>query len=180
MACETPGSDPHILVTRTWERLFAEDKGHREDTPFVDVKRGVNADFDGLNVFLQDSEDAVPSRAVEDISTFCEGVTLEDLRSGSGHAGKRRAAWVDDRRRPSRHVGHCSPRRQMSDLVQEACSIFLPSRVLILYSIPSSQERPFTLIKNIMLNITISRGIPIIAIFHCQKRMKRNGAIRIR
>lgn len=147
MACETPRSDPHTLDAGTWESLFATDKGYREDIPFVDVKRDVNTDFDGLDVFLRDSEDAVPSRAAEVIKAFCGDLALEDLRSGSGNAGKRPAAWVDDRRRPRRHAEHGSPSTQLSHLEQGACSASPPSPVLILHSIPSAQDRPFTLIK---------------------------------
>lgn len=130
-ACETTEFNFNTSHSKTWQRLFSWNRNFKEDMPFVDVKRDMNTNFDGLDIFLQDSEYPVPSQAAEDIRAFCEGATcLDDLRSGSGTAGKRPAAWLNDRKK-------CT---QLHLYTQRTASGISYSRVCILRSIGCSQE----------------------------------------
>jgi hypothetical protein len=79
------------------EPLFSECREFKEDRSYAGYKRSLGADGHDLDVFLEDSESSVPSSQVEEVQEFCQGVRLEDLTSGVGTAGQRRAAWLDDR-----------------------------------------------------------------------------------
>jgi hypothetical protein len=64
---------------------------------WVDYKRGVNAEGNGVNLFFQDYEDSEALCDLDEVRDFSEGVSLEELRSGAGAAGSHRAAWLDSR-----------------------------------------------------------------------------------
>jgi hypothetical protein len=84
-----------------WDPVFSTDRNFKEDEPYVEYKRGINADGDDFDIFLQDSEDSVPSSKVGEVKELCQDARLDDLKKGTGTAGTRRGAWLDDRSCPS-------------------------------------------------------------------------------
>ncbi|OCK74043.1 hypothetical protein K432DRAFT_311503 [Lepidopterella palustris CBS 459.81] len=75
----------------------SEDGKVKENGSHLEWKRGNDADGDDIRLFVQDFEDSVPSCIVEEVTQFCQDARLEDLISGTGTAGQRRVAWLDDR-----------------------------------------------------------------------------------
>src|SRR5438128_2169455 len=90
-------SYPPDCYAKEWDLVFSKDRNFKEEGSYVECKRGIHADGDDFGIFLQDSEDSVPSCKVEEVEEFCQGARLDDLKSGAGTAGQRRAAWLDDR-----------------------------------------------------------------------------------
>jgi hypothetical protein len=86
-------SDYH---TKIWNPIFSTDRIPNEAKSYVEGRRGHQAEGEGIALFLYDSENSksCKTQVVED---FCHDVCLEDIRRGSGNAGRRRAAWLDDR-----------------------------------------------------------------------------------
>jgi hypothetical protein len=86
-------SDYH---TKIWNPIFSTDRIPNEAKSYVEGRRGHQAKGEGIALFLYDSENSksCKTQVVED---FCHDVRLEDIRRGSGNAGRRRAAWLDDR-----------------------------------------------------------------------------------
>jgi hypothetical protein len=93
---------PSDCYAKEWHPEFSKDRKFKEDESYIDRKRKIDADGDDFDIFLQDSEDSVPSCKVEEVLEFCRDVHLEDLKSGVGAAGagQQRAAWLDDRSCP--------------------------------------------------------------------------------
>jgi hypothetical protein len=87
---------PHFLVKK-WGSVFAEDRIPKEDEPFVEWKTKINGDGDGLDLFLGDEENSVPSREIEDVKEFCQGECVESVKPGTGVAGESRRAILNDR-----------------------------------------------------------------------------------
>ena len=94
---ENKGTLSHYY-TKEWNPVFSENRDFKEDGSYVEYKRSFGAEGDDLGLFLQDLESSIPSCQVEEVKEFCLGVLLDDLKSGAGAAGQRRAAWLDDRR----------------------------------------------------------------------------------
>jgi hypothetical protein len=93
--------------SKEWDSVFSKDRNFKEDKSNLEWKRSINAEGDESNIFLQDSEDSVPSCKVEEVAEFCRGACFGGLESGAGTAGRRRGAWLDDRSYTSK-VCHCS------------------------------------------------------------------------
>ncbi|OCK76055.1 hypothetical protein K432DRAFT_307225 [Lepidopterella palustris CBS 459.81] len=97
---ETSGYSRDFFA-KEWDPEFSKDRKFKKDWSYVEYKRrDLNADGDGISIFLQEFEDSVPSCIVEDISEFCKDVRLDDIQIGATRAGtaiQRRAAWLDDR-----------------------------------------------------------------------------------
>lgn len=105
---------------KRWKPEFSTNRRPKEDCSYVKYRRelvreiGVSTENDDgepddLDIFLTDFEDELsslaPSCAVEEVREFCQNPSLEDLKSGAGPAGHRRAAWLDDRSRLSLRGG---------------------------------------------------------------------------
>jgi hypothetical protein len=74
------------------------------DTSYVDSKRDLDADYDGISLFLRDYDDSILLH-VEEVEEFCKDASLEDLVAAEGLAGSRRGAWLDDRSFSDETVG---------------------------------------------------------------------------
>jgi hypothetical protein len=91
------GNYPSDCYAKEWDPAFLKDRNFKENESYVECKRGIDADGDDFGIFLQDSEDSVPSCEVREVEEFCQDARLDDLKSGMGATGQRRAAWLDDR-----------------------------------------------------------------------------------
>jgi hypothetical protein len=90
-----------------WDSVFSKDRNFKEDKSNLEWKRSIDAEGDEASIFLQDSEDSVPSCKIEEVEELCRGASFGDLKAGVGTAGRCREAWLDDRSYPSK-VCHCS------------------------------------------------------------------------
>jgi hypothetical protein len=86
-----------VCFENSWYPDFSILRNLDDDETLVEVKKKVDADGDDLGIFFTDSEDAAPRCEVEVLEDFCRGTSLEDVKSGNGAAGHRRAVWLDDR-----------------------------------------------------------------------------------
>ncbi|KAF2175153.1 hypothetical protein K469DRAFT_611726 [Zopfia rhizophila CBS 207.26] len=84
-------------LAKKWDLKYSKDRKIKEDGSYVEFKRSKNAVDDSIGLFLQDSESPVPSSVVEEVTEFCQEVSLRALKSGTGMVGERQAAWLDDR-----------------------------------------------------------------------------------
>jgi hypothetical protein len=96
-----------VCFGNSWYLDFSILRDLRDDEILVEVKKKVNADGDDLGIFFIDSGDAAPPCEVEVLDDFCRGTSLEDVESGNGAVGYRRAVWLDDRASsPDLQSGH--------------------------------------------------------------------------
>lgn len=84
---------------KEWNPLFSKHQDFEESRFYLEARREIVRDGDELKVFLQDFEESGQgtSYLIEELQEFCQGTSLDDLKSGIGVAGQRRAAWLDDR-----------------------------------------------------------------------------------
>jgi hypothetical protein len=78
----------------SWQPEFSIRRKFFNDTTYAS-ERMIDGDEDILGFF--DSMDMASPCEVEVLEEFCRGISLEDLASGRGAAGCRRAVWLDDR-----------------------------------------------------------------------------------
>lgn len=88
---------PSDIFVKQWDPIFSQKRNFKEDGSYVEFKRRMDADAEGLSIFLQDFDGVVPSCQNTEIEEYCEGSLLVDLQSGNGSAGHSRSAWMDDR-----------------------------------------------------------------------------------
>jgi hypothetical protein len=93
MVCE----QKDCLVENSWYQDFSRLRNLDDDETLVEARKRVDADGDDLGIFFMDSRDEAPPCEVEVLEDFCRGISLEDVESGIGAAGHRRAVWLDDR-----------------------------------------------------------------------------------
>jgi hypothetical protein len=101
------GKSPSHFLVKKWDPIFAEDRIPKERS-YVELKRKLNADGDDLDIFLQDEENSVPSREIEEVKEFCQGASVESVKSGTGVAGKSRRAILGDRSCIGSEGGGCA------------------------------------------------------------------------
>src|SRR5436305_3110513 len=85
-----------VCFENSWYRDFSLLRNLHDYETSVEVKKKVDDD-DDLGVFFMDCGDAAPRCEVEVLEDFFQGTSLEDVKSGNGAAGNRRAVWLDDR-----------------------------------------------------------------------------------
>jgi len=86
-----------VCFENSWYADFSRLRKLDDDETLVEVKKKFDADGDDLGIFFMDSGDAASRYEVEELKDFCRGISLEDVESGIGTAGHRRAVWLDDR-----------------------------------------------------------------------------------
>lgn len=87
--------------SKRWDPIFSTDRGCKEDRPWVDVKRAIEANFcDALELFLRDTGPSIPDIKIEELLEFAASFSLEELKAGVLSAGQRRGAWLDERSSP--------------------------------------------------------------------------------
>ena len=84
-----------VCFENSWYADFSRLRKLDDDETLVEVKKKIDADGDDLDIFM-DSGDAASRYEVEELKDFCRGISLEDVESGIGTAGHRRAVWRDD------------------------------------------------------------------------------------
>ncbi|RFU29722.1 hypothetical protein B7463_g6595, partial [Scytalidium lignicola] len=82
---------------KIWCEVFFEDRGFKEDGPFIEFKVSLDEVDDDIGLLLQDIEEEVHSPMIKAVEDFCRDARMVDLKSGRGVAGQRRGAWIDDR-----------------------------------------------------------------------------------
>ncbi|KAE9369078.1 hypothetical protein N431DRAFT_345415 [Stipitochalara longipes BDJ] len=94
-----------------WDRVFSTKREFKEDwsRSYVDRKRDIEADGEGIGIFLQDYEDSGLDDKVEELKAFAGPVTLQHLEQGAGSAGLRREAWLDERSITGEKRDHKNP-----------------------------------------------------------------------
>lgn len=88
---------PRACLPKRWNAEFLTDRNFKEETPYVRLKSDIQSVFGGIENFMQDLEESLPSDQVDEVVEFCQGVCPDDLRSGVAAAGSYRRAWLDDR-----------------------------------------------------------------------------------
>jgi hypothetical protein len=88
-----------LCFTNAWDPAFftRHERTGKDDVSAVEAKKSMGDVDDELTIFLQVSEDLGCPCEADEVKRYCECVSLEDLEAGVGEAGKRRAAWIDDR-----------------------------------------------------------------------------------
>jgi hypothetical protein len=99
---------PRNIFAKKWIQVFSTDRKFKEDESYIDERRRLGALGDDLHVFLQDSEEWMPSSKVEEIEEFCQGARLDNLKSLGVCTTQRRAAWLDDRSFQHRDSSRCA------------------------------------------------------------------------
>lgn len=93
---------------KRWNTEFLKYRNFKDQTPYVRLKSDIQSVFGGIENFMQDLEESLPSDQVEAVLQFCRGVSSDDLRPGVPAAGRYRRAWLDDRKySPIRDRGIC-------------------------------------------------------------------------
>ena len=87
--------DLHSLYKR-WDPSFEKDSDFRDQELVVETRRKLGFKCDDVNIFMR-HQDVRSSRAVEAVIADCKSATIDNVKSGNGSAGTRRAAWLDDR-----------------------------------------------------------------------------------
>lgn len=91
--------NPLLCFTNSWDPAFLtrHDPTGKDDVSAVETKRSMGDKSDPLTIFLGVLEDLGYPCEADEVKRHCGGVILKDLEDGVGQAGKRRAAWLDDR-----------------------------------------------------------------------------------
>jgi hypothetical protein len=91
-------SYPPDCYDKVWNPAFSKNrKFSEENCPYGEWERAFDADGDNIAIFFRNLEDSVPSLEIEEVVEFCGSIRLDDLKLGAGTAGKRQAAWLDER-----------------------------------------------------------------------------------
>lgn len=93
---------------KEWNPLFSKHHNFQESRPYLEARREIVRDCDELEVFLQDFDESDPgaSYLIQELQEFCQGTSLDDLKSNTGLARQRRAAWLDDRMWCGEEIGN--------------------------------------------------------------------------
>jgi hypothetical protein len=93
-------SYPPDCYNKVWNPVFSKNRTFLEDDcPYGELERRASgAKGDNVAIFFQNLQDSVPCCEIEEVVEFCGSIRLDDVKSGAGAAGKRHAAWLDDRR----------------------------------------------------------------------------------
>lgn len=107
---------PQDAFAKQWDLRFSVHQ-HPKDQPFIERRRQAfekdgegdsqqqqrstndedDSDRNGISIFLRDYDHSMGLVQVDRVEDFCRNVSLKDLSNGTGAAGFRRAAWLDDR-----------------------------------------------------------------------------------
>jgi hypothetical protein len=81
----------------------------KDDVSAAQGRNQISGFQDKITSFLQDSKDlGFPSEA-DGLKKYCKDVRLKDIEGEVGEAGRRRAFWIDDRKRD--HLAGCGKPR---------------------------------------------------------------------
>jgi hypothetical protein len=86
-----------VCFENSWCPEFSRLRNLDDHETLVEFKKKIDAEGDDLDIFFIDSEDAASLCEVEVLQDLCRGMSLEDVESGIGRAGFRRAVWLDER-----------------------------------------------------------------------------------
>lgn len=105
---ETAMSD---ILHKNWDRAFSKNREIKENwsRSFVDQKRDERTAGEGIEIFLQDTEDSGLDDRVVELKAFTAPVPLLHLKQGTGSAGLRHGAWLDERSITSEKRNHKNP-----------------------------------------------------------------------
>lgn len=108
--------------------MFSTQRDFNEDwlNSYVEKKRKIGAIGDGVELFFQDCEGSDPDGKIGELKEFTAGVSLEDLQRGTGSAGQRQGAWIDERSYPNRRINS-----QTREHKNPACAAQLYQRLKI-------------------------------------------------
>ena len=97
-----------------WDRWFFtyHHLAGKDDIPAFEAKKQLGCVEDELTIFLEASEE-FSCRYGSVLKKYCRGVSLESVEGGAGSAGKRPAAWIDDRKSP--YLSGCGTARLRKD-----------------------------------------------------------------
>lgn len=88
------------VFAKQWPLVLAEDRTSKEGNPFVEFKRGNNADQNDISIFFHENDDPVVEGEYKDVEDLCHGFSVDAISLGEGFAGSYRGAWLDDRSFP--------------------------------------------------------------------------------
>jgi hypothetical protein len=76
------------------------DRTGKDNLPAIDTRKNLGSIEGNLEGFLQTGDSSSPYEA-DEVMRYCNGgLKLKSVENGSGEAGNRKAAWVDDRNSP--------------------------------------------------------------------------------
>jgi hypothetical protein len=91
------GASIHAWCAKTWNKEFSENRGFKEDSPWIKRKESLGAgDCEDIVLVMRDSLVAEQSYIYQEVESYCQGARIKDVEAGQGKAGQRRAAWLDD------------------------------------------------------------------------------------
>jgi hypothetical protein len=80
-----------------WHQTFSADRKFRDDRPFIETLRAVDADGDDLDLFLSPYEGSVPCCESEEIKRFCSYTGSVSQQPQAAADQTTAKAWLDDR-----------------------------------------------------------------------------------
>jgi hypothetical protein len=83
--------------TKTWNTIFSTSRPPKKSEIWVESKRKLHADGDGIDLFFRDTKGTSAWRHFDEVDNFCNGVELANLASGRGDAGNKCNIWLDAR-----------------------------------------------------------------------------------
>jgi len=87
----------HDWRAKTWDERFSEDRGFKESSPWIERKESLGAgDDEDITLVMRESLVTEQSYIYREVESYCRGARINDVETGHGKAGQRRAAWLDD------------------------------------------------------------------------------------
>jgi hypothetical protein len=90
---------PIQCFANVWPGSFFthHDLSEQDETPAVEMKRGMGGVGDELSIFLGLEEGLSGPYEADAVQRFCKDASLKDIDVGIGESGRRKASWIDDR-----------------------------------------------------------------------------------
>lgn len=85
-----------LYYTKEWNPLFSKEPRFEECDSYLKIRLDIDADADGLDIFLRDFEEPSPSSLVEEVQEFYKSMPAPNLESEVENKGQRRGAWLND------------------------------------------------------------------------------------
>jgi hypothetical protein len=87
------------IFRKIWDPEFSEFRKVVDEKLLIDLKEEVDAEGEGENLryFTTDFVDTAPQTEIELLEGYCQGTSLEDVKSWKSPAGSKRVIWINDR-----------------------------------------------------------------------------------
>jgi hypothetical protein len=82
---------------KRWRPEFSIDRGFEDQRSWFEMNKYMGLEGSDIDIVLNSFGELIPYRIAPEVAAFGQDARLDDLESGKGLAGLRRAAWLDDR-----------------------------------------------------------------------------------